>query len=202
VLGVEQRSGAGVIVHTDGGEHVADVAVVAAGPWAAELIRPVGVAVDLRPQVSQVSYVRGPGDGWAQRPALVHDFDSVAVGFYALPTPGIGYKIGQDGPVRPWDPEATDRTPDPTQVEATSELVRREFPGFDPTIVSSDVCTWTDSADALFVLGRVGDVVIGCGDSGAGFKWLPLFGEWLGGLALGQELSGDAACFDLARFAS
>jgi sarcosine oxidase len=176
--------------------------VVAAGPWAAELIGPLGVDVELRPQVSQVSYVRGRDQGWAQRPALVHDFDATAVGFYALPTPGIGYKIGQDGPVRPWDPDGLDRTPDPAQVAATAELVRREFPGFDPAIVSSDVCTWTDSADALFVLGRVGDVVIGCGDSGAGFKWLPLFGEWLGGLALGRALSGDAACFDLARFAS
>jgi sarcosine oxidase len=199
VLDIESRPGGGVVVHTDRGEHTADVAVVTAGPWAAQLLAPLGVHIDLRPQVSQVSYVRGP-KGWEDRPTLVHDFDAQAEGFYALPTPGVGYKIGQDGPVGTWDAERLDRTPDPDRAQAIAELVRREFPGFDPTIVTSEVCTWTNSPDALFALGRVGDVVIGCGDSGEGFKWLPMFGSWLGDLAQGRPLRADASSFAIERF--
>jgi len=201
VLDVQARVGGGVMVHTDRGDHFGDVAVVTAGPWATHLLAPLGVDLDLQPQVSQVSYVRGPA-GWEDRPTLVHDFDADDEGFYALPTPGVGYKIGQDTPVRPWDAADLDRTPVPERAAATADLVRREFPGFDPAIVTSEVCTWTNSPDALFALGRVGDVVIGCGDSGEGFKWLPMFGEWLGGLAQGRPLAGDAQIFALERFAA
>ena len=201
VLDVQPRTGGGVIVHTDRGDHFGDVAVVTAGPWAAELLRPLGLSIDLRPQVSQVSYVLGP-TSWADRPALVHDFDADEEGFYALPTPGIGYKIGQDSPVRPWDASDLERTPNAARAEDTSDLVRRELPGFDPAVVASELCTWTDSPDGLFVLGRVGDVVVGCGDSGEGFKWLPMFGRWIGALAEGRSLDGDARIFAVERFAA
>jgi sarcosine oxidase len=199
VLDVQPRSGGGVIVHTDRGDHFGDVAVVTAGTWAESLLAPLGVDVALEPQLSQVSYVRGPGR-WEDRPTVVHDFNADEEGYYALPTPGVGFKIGQDSEVMPWDPQNLDRTPTPERAAVTAELVREQFPGFDPTIVASEMCTWTNSPDDRFVLGRVGDVVIGCGDSGEGFKWLPMFGTWLGGLAEGRPLTGDAQIFDLERF--
>ena len=200
VLDIRQQPDGGVVVRTDRGDHAGDVAVVTAGPWAQPFVRALGIDLELRPQVSQVSYLRGP-DGWEERPTLVHDFDADEEGFYALPTPGIGYKIGQDSPVRAWADDDLDRAPTDARADATVELARRELPGFDPTVVTSEVCTWTNSPDGLFALGRVGDVVVGCGDSGEGFKWLPMFGHWLGGLAEGESLTGDAAIFDLQRFA-
>ncbi|MEO8330512.1 MAG: pyridine nucleotide-disulfide oxidoreductase, partial [Candidatus Nanopelagicales bacterium] len=59
--------------------------------------------------------------------------------------------------------------------------------------------SWTDSPDGQFILDRVGDVVVGCGDSGQGFKFLPMLGEILADLAEGHTVSTDVAGFDLRR---
>jgi sarcosine oxidase len=199
VQAIASRSGGGVVVHTDSGDHVVDVAVVAAGPWAGRFAAELGLAVDLEPVVAQVSYFRFDGP-WRSRPVLMDDIGDPRQDFYALPTPGVGYKVGVDLPVHPWADGDLDREPRPANDDAAVAVVRRWLPGFDPTVVASDVCTWTESPDGRFVLGRFGDVVIGCGDSGGAFKWLPMFGEWLGGLALGRELIGSAQVFDAHRF--
>ncbi len=52
---------------------------------------------------------------------------------------------------------------------------------------------------------RVGDVVFGCGDSGQGFKFLPMFGPVLADLVEERpppsDVAGDLAALGLARFA-
>ena len=85
------------------------------------------------------------------------------------------------------------------------QRVRLELPAFDATPVRSEICAWTESADDRFIIDRVGDVVVACGDSGQGFKFLPMFGEVLAGLvedkALPDAVAADVASLGLARFA-
>ena len=55
------------------------------------------------------------------------------------------------------------------------------------------------------MLDRRGNVVLGCGTSGHGFKFGPLFGEWLAQLAgagAGPDWPVPAPRFALARFES
>ena len=86
------------------------------------------------------------------------------------------------------------------------ERLRLELPAFDATPIRSEVCAWTESDDDLFVLDRVGDVVFGCGDSGQGFKFLPMFGPVLADLAEERphpaHVAADVASLGLARFAA
>ena len=91
-------------------------------------------------------------------------------------------------------------SPDPVRERAAVDRVRADIPGFDPTPIRSELCAWTDSPDGKFILDRVGDVVIGCGDSGQGFKFHPMFGEVLGDLAEGATPHADAGCFGVGRF--
>jgi len=70
------------------------------------------------------------------------------------------------------------------------EQVAREFlPRFDPSPVALERCVYDNSPDADFIVDRTGNVVIGSGTSGHGFKFGPLLGEWLASLA--DDTAGD-----------
>ncbi len=201
VSSVKSRPGGGVQILTDDVGFEADVAVVTAGPWASTFLDGLGVAVALTPVLEQVTYVRGGDVPWQQRPCVIDGpDDGSSFGLYGVPTPGIGYKVGIDEPVRAFDPASLDRSPDRARQQGAVDRVRADLPGFDPTPVRSELCAWTDSPDGKFILDRVGDVVVGCGDSGQGFKFHPMFGEVLADLAEGVTPHADARCFDLGRF--
>jgi sarcosine oxidase len=186
---------------------VADRVVIAAGPWAGPLLAGLGIDVQLTANLAQVTYVRGGHDvPWATRPCLVDvPPDGSSFGFYAMPTPGIGYKVGIDEPVRPFSESDVEREPDAGREEEAVQRVRLELPTFDATPVRSEMCAWTESVDDRFIIDRVGDIVVACGDSGQGFKFLPMFGEVLASLtedeALPDAVAADIASLGLARFA-
>ena len=55
---------------------------------------------------------------------------------------------------------------------------------------------YDNTTDTDFIIDRVGNVVVGCGTSGHGFKFGPLLGELLADLA-----TGATPQFDVTRFA-
>jgi glycine/D-amino acid oxidase-like deaminating enzyme len=203
----------GVEVSADrGGELVsvtADRVVLTAGPWAQGMLAGLGVDLQLTPYLEQITYVRGgTAVPWVERPCLIEppdDFSSY--GFYAMPTPGIGYKIANDDTNGSFDPADPDREPLASREVEAVDRIRLELPSFDPTPLRSEVCAWTDSADSRFVIDRVGpsgDVIFGCGDSGQGFKFLPMFGQVFADLvedrALPDAVAADIAALGMARF--
>jgi sarcosine oxidase len=206
VVAVEP-AGAGVRLRLDGAGDwlAADVAVLAPGPWAPALLANLGIGLALDPVLEQVGYVAGR-PGWEDLPCLYDgeaEVDGVAeVGLYAMPTPGLGYKIGLDAPLRRFSVDDTDRTPDPQLEVRMAARVARDFGALEPRVLASQVCTWTMSPDGRFVIDRLldGRVVLACGDSGTGFKFSALMGEVLADLAEGQESDPDVAAFALARF--
>ena len=110
------------------------------------------------------------------------------------------YKIGihPSGPVA--DPDACDQAADEHLVARLSEVARQFLPGYDPVPAATERCIYDNTPDEDFVLDRVGNVVIGCGTSGHGFKFGPLFGEWLATLATGQPGAVPDQRFALSRF--
>ena len=56
--------------------------------------------------------------------------------------------------------------------------------------MATERCVYDNSADADFVLDRVGRIVVGCGTSGHAFKFGPLLGELLADLAEGSAPAG------------
>ncbi len=187
-------------------EWSADRVVIAAGPWAGQFLDALGASVQLTPVLEQVTYVRGGADiPWQSRPAIVDaPLDGSSFGFYAMPTPGVGFKVGIDTPLRPFVEGDLDRQPDLARERESVERLRYELPAFDSEVVRSEICSWTDSPDDQFVVDRVGAVVVACGDSGQGFKFLPLFGEVLANLVDDSPMPGpvaaDVAALGLARF--
>jgi sarcosine oxidase len=198
-----RRGAAGPVVELADGELAADVVVVAPGPGAGELLRTLGVDLPLGPRLEQVAHVAHP-EGTTTTDAMPCWFDGPVAGrpgLYAMPTPGVGYKLGLDEPLRSWSAQDLDRTPDPVLLARLSERVRQQLPAMDPTPFDAQVCSWTESPDNRFVIDRIdGDVVLAVGDGGEGFKFSALMGLVLAELAEGRSPDADVATFGLSRF--
>jgi sarcosine oxidase len=202
---------AGVRVGLEGGaSRTADVAVLAPGPGARALLDGLGVVLPLRPRLEQVVHFGDPG-----RPAAGDDLaclvDRPHVGddgaelpnLYAMPTPGRGYKVGIDRPLRDLAEGDVDRTPSERVTAEITERVRRDLTGVPPHPLDAQVCSWTESPDGRFVLDTLpGGIVLACGDSGEGFKFSALMGLVLADLAEGRSPDADVAGFSLRRFAA
>jgi sarcosine oxidase len=192
--------GRSVTVRTTADTVTARTVIVAAGQWSSGLLATLSVPLPGRATLEQVAYLR-PLQPAAPTPIFICHADQAP---YGLPVPESPlYKIGihQSGP--PTDPEATDQSDSPYLLGKLLEVAERYLPGCDPVPAATERCTYDNSPDEDFVVDRIGNVVIGSGTSGHGFKFGPLFGEWLADLATGEG-SGPAPelrqRFALGRF--
>jgi sarcosine oxidase len=202
----------------DSGRIDARRAVVCAGPWTARLLAPAGITVPGTATMEQVSYFlpadpdlpepgstgpasTGPDAGWPALPIVVHYGGRF---LYGLPVPGsTRYKAGlhHGGPVT--EPGRLDHAESSALSLQTEQAVAEYLPGLRPRAAAVERCVYDNSPDEDFIIDRIGNVVIGAGTSGHGFKFGPLLGEWLAALATeGTARPGAAmAEFPPRRFA-
>jgi len=172
-----------VTLGTTAGEVTARVAVLTAGPWTAGLLGPA-LAVPLRATLEQVVYLEPDGEP-AEIPIFIRHGDP---SLYGLPVPGSDrYKIGihHSGPVV--SPDEQDQSPDPELVARLTEVASSYLPSYGPEPVASERCVYDNTPDEDFIVARAGNLVLGCGTSGHGFKFGPLLGTWLAALACGGD---------------
>src|SRR3954453_16910070 len=198
------------VVLDDGSVLDADAAVLAPGPGAVRLLDGLGVRLVLRPRLEQVVHLGAPGDPGAMDglaclvdcPWFADDGTEVP-NLYAMPTPGRGYKVGIDRPLRDLADGDLDRTPSAPTTAQITERVRLDITGVPAVPLDAQAHSWTRSPDRRFVLDTPpGGIVLACGDSGEGFKFSALMGPVLAALAEGRPPDADVASFSLARFAS
>ncbi len=186
--------------NADGTVLDADRVVLAAGPGTGRLLSRLGVDLTLRPRLEQVVHLDGPAAGTL--PCLYDAPSADQVGMYALPTPGVGYKVGLEERRRYLQDGDLDRTPDPDLTALAVQRVQRDLTALNTNVVDAQVCCWTDSPDDRFVIDTLpGGIVLACGDSGQGFKFSALMGLVLADLAEDNPPDPDIATFRLARFA-
>ncbi|NQX29951.1 FAD-dependent oxidoreductase [Microbacteriaceae bacterium VKM Ac-2854] len=102
---------------------------------------------------------------------------------YGMQTPGEGIKAGWHGVGPVTDPDERSFRSEPTQLAQLRRYVAEWLPGADPDAVTEISCTYTTTPDSDFVLDRVGQLIVGAGFSGHGFKFTPAVGEVLADLA-------------------
>lgn len=199
VVGLDASRGA--VDLRESGRMRADAVVVAPGPGAVALLPMLDITLPLAPQLEQVVHFGSPDapHRYDDVPCLFEGEYGSSPGFYSMPTPGRGYKIGLNERVREWTSEDLDRTPSQERTEAIAVEAARLGFITDP-VLDAQICSWTDSPDGLFVVDRIDRVVLACGDSGAGFKFSALMGEILADLAEGADPDDDIASLGLARF--
>ena len=173
--------------------------VVCAGPWTARLLASAGISLPGSATLEQVAYL-DPAPG-AVTPTMPIFVRYGAVFPYGVPIPGSSrYKIGIHHSGPPVDPDKQDQSPDPSLTSRIEEVARTFLPGFDPRPVAQERCIYDNTPDTDFVVDRIGNVVIGSGTSGHGFKFGPLLGEWLADLATDGSSPALPARFALSRF--
>jgi sarcosine oxidase len=176
--GIEAH-GAGVELATDGERLRCDAAVVAAGAWAASLVAPLGVDLQLTPTAETIVYFRREGEP----PSLIDELDPAAgEAAYALFDPVHGLKAGfhRAGPRVDPDEQAA---PDPELVNATVAWAHERFPGLGEP-AAAETCLYANRPGARFALERHGAVVVASACSGHGFKFAPAVGERVAELVL------------------
>jgi sarcosine oxidase len=201
-----RHSPRGAVVETaDGTSMEADIVVDCAGPGALGLLDfapPAGSA----PSLPQVAYFATRQDAVGMPPVFIEWGDAM---IYGLPVPDGGphagtYKVSCHAPGTPLDAfDPADPAPfagdDPLLVAQLTEAVKRLLPSLAPRPLSTERCVYDNSVDTDFVLDRVGQVVVGCGTSGHGFKFGPLLGEILADLAEDRRPPVDLDRFSLRR---
>jgi sarcosine oxidase len=177
-----------VRVSTSAGDVEARRAVVCAGPWTSGLLATAGITIPGHPTLEQVAYL-APARTAPDLPAGLARTTPIFVHYggdfpYGLPVPDTGrYKIGLHHGGPPVHPDSQHQQADPALNEGIERAARRFLPGFDPRPQAIERCVYDNSPDEDFIIGRIGNIVIGSGTSGHGFKFGPLLGEWLATLA-------------------
>lgn len=198
--------GRAVMVRTSVGDIEADRVIVCAGPWTSRLLATAGIAVPGSATLEQVGYLEPAadmsgtaGDDAAQEMPIFVRYGAIFP--YGVPVPGSRrYKIGIHHSGTPADPDEQDQSPDANLSRRIEDAARRFLPGFEPRPVAQERCIYDNTPDTDFVVDLSGNVVIGSGTSGHGFKFGPLLGEWLADLATKGASPAIPARFALARF--
>jgi sarcosine oxidase len=180
--------GAGVVVNTTAGPFSAAKLVVTAGAWAGQLLKSLGLNLQVRRQVVM----------WhATDDARTHADSGFPCYLFELPT-GIfygfaaiddrGLKAAEHSGGRPiTDPSLVDRSLHDDDRRPVEAFLHAHLPTVATPCREHSTCLYTMSPDEHFIVDRHpehGQVVFAAGLSGHGFKFAPVLGAALADLAL------------------
>jgi glycine/D-amino acid oxidase-like deaminating enzyme len=187
-LAAEARA-AGVLIEQRATLGDADVVVVCAGAWTAQLVpelagvlRTVGQPVfQLRPRDPSLFEA-------AHFPVFGADISRT--GYYGFPVNRDGVvKIANHGTGIAQSPDAP-RVVTAEQEAALRVMLRDTFPALvDAPIVETRLCVYCDTVDGNFWIARHpsrANVVVATGGSGHAFKFAPVLGDLIAAIALGE----------------
>ncbi|MFI7001088.1 NAD(P)/FAD-dependent oxidoreductase [Nocardia sp. NPDC050175] len=191
-------------VVTSAGPISTGTAVLAAGAWSDQLLRPLGLDFGLVPVRTQVVIFRWPAAVDHERKHRVI-VDS-ARGSWFRPEPGAATLVGVGSAARPTNPDEVDETIDAPAIARARAAMAHRFPGFAAaTMRGGWAGTYMRSPDGHPIIDQVPTVPglwVMTGDSGTSFKTAPAIGiclaEWI---TDGAPKLVDLAPFRSTRFA-
>lgn len=211
VLGWES-DGRRVTVVTDRGTYSAASLVITAGPWAGQMLNGATALPDRINWGARLRVVRKPVFWFAADEVYDVDrgnstffFETPAGQFYGFPRiDGSTIKLAEHtGGDTVTDPLSVDRELHPADLTRVNDFVREFLPALNPQPVRHSVCMYTKTPDSHFCIDRHpewGNVVIGAGFSGHGFKFTTVLGEALADLALTGTTSLPVGFLSSKRF--
>lgn len=191
----------GIELAFSGETRLVDRVVVAAGAWSGRVLSlpgAPGLPMPLEPARQVQAWISPDDPAMAmpdRLPAWLVDRNALppvyGVPVDPLATPGIPgesrTKIAVHGGGQAGDPDRIDRCVGEDEIGELRRLAARHLPGLGGDVDAASVCLYTNTADGHFLLDRHPDeprVVLACGFSGHGFKFVPVVGEAVADLAL------------------
>jgi sarcosine oxidase len=99
-------------------------------------------------------------------------------------------------------PDTIDRVVHEREISEIRARVAELLPGLAGQCLHAATCMYPNTPDRHFVIGRhpqCADVIMACGFSGHGFKFVPVVGEILADLAIDRATDHPIAMFDPQR---
>ncbi len=185
----------GAQIQTSEGTLHAEAVVVAAGGWNGPLLARSGIPLPLTVTLEQVLYVERTDA--APMPTVI---EWTTPARYALADPRANVlKAGEHHARRVVAAEDGRHDVDDGGIERVTAWIAERFRDAG-TNASTETCLYTNTPDEDFVIDRIGPVVISSACSGHGFKFTPLIGTMLAGLATGARPSVPLERFRAGRF--
>ena len=190
-----KKDGDGIAVRTDKNNYSCGKLVITAGAWAAKMIP--GFPGKLKITRQFVAWVKMKNENdfalnnfpcW-----LIADDEKPGAyyGFPVLPTKKFGepagLKLAHHYPGGQTDPDNVYRKSTKDDEENLKYALEKYFPGSFESFLSSKICLYSNSPDENFIIDLLPgneNVVIACGFSGHGFKFVSVVGEILADLAI------------------
>jgi sarcosine oxidase len=196
----------GVRVSTADGDYNADQLVICPGAWAPELLSELGIEFTIERQVQYWFAPEGGAEPFLpdRHPVYIWE-DEQGRQFYGFPAHNglsAGVKVAFFRGGQTCTPDTIDRTVHPEEIEAMAAFVRRGMPTLPGRFLRAATCMYTNTPDEHFVIARHPrheQVVVACGFSGHGFKFVPVVGEVLADLVTEGRTSHPIYLFDPAR---
>lgn len=181
----------GVEVDTDDGAISAGTVVFATAGWTPYLLDgAVPGLPSVESSTGQVAFFQ-PHDPASAYPTFV------SPEVYGMSTPDGRLRVGHFQHSVPVHPDHRSFETDPQTRAEIEGWVAAHVPGVEPHHVDELSCLFGETIDDDYVIDRYGDIVVGCGFGGTGFKFAPLVGRMLADLACGQP--GPGGRFALGR---
>lgn len=207
-----KQDGPRLRVRTDKGEYDCKRLVITAGPWSEYLLPRIKSLLRVTRQL--VAWVKpeqperfSPGNFpcW-----MIADEEKQGC-FYGFPFleadafgPPGGLKLAHHFPGAVFDTNEPKREPQAGEWEDVSYALGRYFPGIAMERLAAKVCLYTNTPDEHFIIDHVpdtrGQVIMACGFSGHGFKFVPAVGEILADLAITGSSKLSLNFLSVSRF--
>jgi sarcosine oxidase len=193
-----------VEVRTDRGRYTAASLVLAAGPWAPQLLAGSGVPLTVMRQVP-LWFVPQDPDRYRRDVFPVFIAQTAGGDFYGLPAvDAAGVKVARHyGAPELADVGQVRRELLPEDEGGVRAFLRAHLPELDGPCRRGSVCVYTLTPDRHFVIDRHPEhaaVALACGFSGHGFKFAPVVGEALADLAERGRTELPVGMFSARRF--
>lgn len=205
VEGIVTESGRVLGVDTNEGRYESRAVVLAAGPWAAQLGKTVGVELPVQACRTQVALFRRPPE-FGRRLATYGDF---VQGIYFKPTHGdmlhVGSIAGEEVNA-PVDPDAYNEAADGDWLPMMRQRLSRRYPGMHRGYGRGGYgALYAITPDWHPILDRLPGIeglYVAAGFSGHGFKMSPMIGQLVSELVVdGAAKTLDVTPLRFARFA-
>jgi sarcosine oxidase len=195
---------AGVRVSTDRTVFEAGQAVVAAGPWLAQLLP--GLPVPLRVTRQAVGWFAPSDPAIFTRDRcpifMIEHAGGIFYGFPRGPNPGIKFARHHHAD-EAVDPATPTRPMDAGDEALLREALAAHVPSANGELLASQTCLYTMTPDGDFILDRLPgapSILVASPCSGHGFKFAPVIGEIVADLVTAGATRHDISRFSLGRF--
>jgi sarcosine oxidase len=179
-------AGAGVRVETAHGVYHAGRLVIAAGPWAADVLADLHLPLTVQ-RIVNVHFTPARPERFTPAQCPIYILAVPEGDYYGFPAlPGQGVKFGRHDIGEVCTPETIRRAVSDEEVAALRVVLDRYLPGAGGAVLATLTCMYTNTPDRHFIIDRHPaheQVVFGCGFSGHGFKFSSAIGEALAELA-------------------